>query len=382
MVSGRRRGAGASLARLGLRLLEVPYTAAVRLRNRRYDRGRAAIHKMPVKVVSVGNLTLGGTGKTPMVQWIARWFSERGRRVVVVSRGYGAEGLKNKGATAGLSDSAGHPFPENTAGQAGSGTRTRANDEALELELKLPGVAHVENPDRVAAAAAAIERHGAEVVVLDDAFQHRRIARDLDVVLIDALEPFGFEHVFPRGTLREPVEGLGRAQVVALSRAEMLDAAAREAIRRRAAALAPQALWIEVSHAADALINAGGQRLPVSTLAARPVIAPPVAAFCGLGNPAGFRHTLAACCYRLAAFREFPDHHAYTPADVESLARWVEELSAGDDGPAAVVCTVKDLVKLRIDLLGNLPLYALSISLAFLSGEREFEEILDGGVRS
>ena len=159
----------------------------------------------------MGNLSLGGTGKTPMVQWLARWFRERGVRVAVISRGYGAK--------------------------HGGG----ANDEALELERKLPGVDHLENPDRVAAVQQAVATFGARLIVLDDAFQHRRMARNLDIVLLDALEPFGFEHVFPRGTLREPISGLARAHVVALSRAELLDSAARREIRQRVKSLAPEA---------------------------------------------------------------------------------------------------------------------------------------------
>ncbi len=342
LVSGRRGGPVAGLARLGLRLVEFPYTAVVRHRNNRYDSGRSQIHKALVPVVSVGNLSLGGTGKTPMVQWLARWFRDRDRRVAVVSRGYGA---KHEGG---------------------------ANDEALELERKLPGLDHLENPDRVAAAAEAVKRFGTQVVVLDDAFQHRRIARDLDIVLLDALEPFGFGHVFPRGTLREPVEGLKRAQVVALSRAELLDSHKHDEIKRRVQTLAPDALWLEVSHTADALENASGERHALDDLSGRPV-----AAFCGLGNPAGFRHTLDTCCYQVVALREFPDHHSYTPADIESLCAWADELAAKDPSPEAIICTSKDLVKLGIDSIGSLPLWSLGISITFMQGQAEFEQKLE-----
>src|SRR5688572_346120 len=127
----------AALARVGLRLAESPYAWAVRGRNWRYDRGHAAIHRVKVPVVSVGNITLGGTGKTPVVEWLARWFGERGVAVGIVSRGYRA-----------------------VAGGV--------NDEALELAQKLPGVPHVQNPDRVSGAREAIERHGCRMVVLDD----------------------------------------------------------------------------------------------------------------------------------------------------------------------------------------------------------------------
>ena len=332
LVSGRRRGVWAGLLRLGLRLAEVPYGWAVRWRNWRYDRNPAKHRRAGVPVLSVGNLTLGGTGKTPMVEWLARWFRHHGIRVTVISRGYGAA----------------------------AGAR---NDEALELEQKLPDVPHLQNPDRVAAANTAVEKFDCQLILLDDAFQHRRIGRDLDVVLLDALEPFGFGHVFPRGTLREPLRGLRRAQVVALSRADMLPHVGREDVRRHVLLYAPEAVYVELTHAPRALISAGGQDEPLDSLADQPV-----AAFCGIGNPAGFRHTLKTCGYRVVDFREFPDHHPYSRADVESLARWADGQEV-----AAVLCTHKDLVKLGVDRLGRRPLWAVGVGLEFITGQESLE---------
>jgi tetraacyldisaccharide 4'-kinase len=180
LVSGRRRGIGTGVTRGLLRVAEVPYTMAVGVRNRRFDRGHTEVHHVERPVVSVGNLTLGGTGKTPMVKWLARRMQSLGQRVAIVSRGYGS-------------------------------TNGQSNDEAMELAAALPGVPHLQNRDRVAAARQAIQEFGPDLLLLDDGFQHRRLARDLDIVLLDSLEPFGFEHVFPRGTLREPLAGLDRA---------------------------------------------------------------------------------------------------------------------------------------------------------------------------
>lgn len=341
LVSGRRRGLGPLVVRSLLRLMELPYAAAVRWRNRRYDRGVAQIHQVGVPVVSVGNLTLGGTGKTPTVEWLANWFAERGVTVALASRGYGA------------SDGA-------------------PNDEALELRESLPEVTHVQNADRVAAAQQAIRQSGCQLLLLDDAFQHRRIARQLDIVLLDALEPFGFGHVFPRGTLREPIEGLRRAHVVLLTRADLLDPPKREQIRREALSHAPQAVWAEVAHAPQVFRSASGAEEPIVSLAGERV-----AAFCGLGNPAGFRHTLDVCRCRIVDFREFADHYRYVQADVHSLTRWAERLDV-----AAVVTTQKDLVKLGVDRLGRLPLWAVTIAMMFLTGQEQFEarlrELLPG----
>jgi tetraacyldisaccharide 4'-kinase len=335
LVSGRQRGLGASMLRGFLRLAECPYTWAVNVRNRQFDSGKRPAVNVGVPVVSVGNLTLGGTGKTPAVEWIAQWFSRRGPRVGLVSRGYkSADGKKN--------------------------------DEAMELAQRLPDVPHLQNPDRVAAAQAAIDNAKCQVLVLDDAFQHRRIARDLDIVLIDASEPFGFKHLFPRGTLREPLAGLSRAQFALLTRADLVDAAQRSRIRNVAKSYAPNIAWGECRHAPIHLLSASGEVQSLDSLRNEPITA-----FCGIGNPAAFRETLKQCGYNVTASREFPDHHRYGESDIAELSRWPEAQNA-----AAIVCTHKDLVKINAATLGGKPLLAVVIGLEFLAGEQELERLL------
>jgi len=314
LVSGRRRGVAAGLLRGLLRVVEVPYSSVVAWRNRRYDRGQAEIVRVSLPVVSVGNLTVGGTGKTPMVAWIARWFRQRGTNVTLISRGYKAK--------------------------ADSG-----NDEALELAQSLPDVPHIQNRDRVVAARKAIDETECQLLLLDDAFQHRRIDRDLDIVLLDAMEPFGFEHLLPRGTLRESLHGLARADIVVLSRADTIDEQQRQAIRRRVEQLAPNADWVEAVHAPQSLLSLDGKTLPLQSLKWQRV-----AAFCGIGNPAAFRHTLTHCHCEVVGFREFPDHHAYTQEDRNAILDWAKSLSTTSAPIQTILCTHKDLVKLE-----NLP---------------------------
>lgn len=307
----------------------------MRLRNRRYDRNQAASQGVGVPVVCVGNLTLGGTGKTPMVEWLARRLREQDVRVAIVSRGYGVE----------------------------AGAR---NDEAIELEEKLPDVPHLQNVDRVEGARTAIEEFESQAILLDDGFQHRRLKRDLDVVLIDALEPFGYGHVFPRGLLREPLSGLRRAGVVALSRADLVDEAERTRIRDVVRRYNAAAIWCEVRHAPRTLLssagpNADGVETPLESLRGRRVVG-----FCGIGNPEGFRRTLVGLGCELVDFREFPDHHTYQRADVDSLSK-----AALDSNAELLVCTHKDLVKLRIDSLAGRPLKAVVVGVEFLAGEAE-----------
>jgi tetraacyldisaccharide 4'-kinase len=285
-------------------------------------------------VISVGNITLGGTGKTPLVEWLARWIGQRGVRVCIISRGYGAQ----------------------------EGSR---NDEALELEQKLPNVPHVQNPNRIEAARRAIEEFRTQVIILDDAFQHRRIHRDLDIVLIDAFEPFGYGHVFPRGLLREPLAGLRRAGLIALSRADMIDAAQLSAIRKQVDEMHPGVPCMELAHAPQSLLVWKEGEQPLDSLAGKCV-----AAFCGIGNPAGFRHTLEQCGYEVAAWREFPDHHRYSRDDVADLSQWAYRSAAA---LSAVVCTHKDLVKIALTQLGELPLFAVSVGMRILGGQELLE---------
>jgi tetraacyldisaccharide 4'-kinase len=346
VVSGRRRGVSASVLRGALRLAEAPYTLAVRRRNLRFDTGRSEVVRVSVPVISVGNLTLGGTGKTPAVEWIARWFADRGVRVGLVSRGYGA------------SDGS-------------------ANDEARELAARLPDVPHVQNRDRVAAAQEVIERFDCQLIVMDDGFQHRRLARDLDIVLIDATEPFGFDHVFPRGTLREPVESLRRAHVAMLTRADLISPERRDEIRDRVLNIAPDLDWVESTHQPRELINVAGERRDLDWLAGRRI-----AAFCGIGNPAAFEQTLRATGADLAGFRPFADHFDYTqqhnnqPITAE-LSAWAKSLSAD-----ALIATCKDLAKLPHSNLDDMPLWALAIGLNITANREGLENRLSQILRS
>jgi tetraacyldisaccharide 4'-kinase len=319
---------------------EVPVAWYVRRRNAAYDKGRASITKVAAPVVSLGNLTVGGTGKTPFVAWLAEWFEEQGEAVTIISRGYGS--------------------------------RRGPNDEAKELALRLPNVPHLQNPDRVAAAKEALKQNDKQVLLLDDAFQHRRIARDLDIVLLDALDPFGCGHLLPRGLLREPPEGLRRAHIVALSRADAISLTEREAIREQVEILAPQADWIEVVHRPTHLRSASGAVESLDQLRQGTV-----AAFCGLGNPEGFRHTLESLHVSLAGWKVFPDHCPYRPHHVHALKAWLQRLAAD-----RVVCTMKDLVKLPHTEIASRPLWGLAVEMDIVVGKEKLEARLQSMSRS
>ena len=334
LVRGETGGPPAAVARTLLGAAAQPYRLVVEARNLAFDRGWKAAHRAGVPVVSVGNLTLGGTGKTPMVEWVARRFRLRGLRVAILSRGYGrAEGL---------------------------------NDEGRVLEDNLPDVPHLQGADRVALARTAVEELGSQVLVLDDGFQHRRLARDVDLVLLDALDPFGLGRLFPRGLLREPVGSLRRASVVVLSRADLVDPATRSSIRAEAERRAGPLRWAEARHAPLGQVDSAGDASTLDRLAGARV-----AAFCGIGNPEGFRRTLLGLGLDLAGARTYPDHHPYSAADVADLAAWARGVRAD-----LALTTQKDLVKLRTPALGPIPLFALRIGLDVMEGEGALDEAL------
>lgn len=335
LIRSQTPGLTAQVQRAGLWVASVPYGWAVRLRNRLYDRRWMPSQRAAIPVVSIGNLTVGGTGKTPCVEYVARFYRQLDLRVAILSRGYGSAGGRN--------------------------------DEAMVLEENLPDVPHLQGADRVALAKTAVEELESELLVLDDGLQHRRLARDLEVVLVDATNPWGYGYLLPRGLLREPPASLGRAGIVVLTRCDQVDETVRGRLREVVNRLAPGVPVVETSHRPLDLVDSEQQAAPLER-----VFRQPVAAFCGLGNPEAFRRTLAALGARVEVFRIYPDHHAYTREDVEALRGWAREQAA----ECLVVTTQKDLVKLRLTQLGGRPLWALRIRLHVESGQEELDRKL------
>jgi tetraacyldisaccharide 4'-kinase len=339
LISGGSRGVAPSLTRGMLAAASLAYWAAVRLRNLAYDWAILRSRRAGVSVISVGNLTAGGTGKSPFVRWLAEWFREQGWRPVVLSRGY----------------------------RSAPG---RPNDEFLEMRRRAPELLHLQGPDRTRLAQRAVDEFGAQVIILDDGFQHRRLARDLEIVLIDATEPFGYGWLLPRGLLREPLSALARARAVVLTRADQVSESERLAIWRRVAHHAPSVVRCEAAFVPCDLVDERGETHPLESLRGQPVFG-----FAGIGQPDNFRRTLESLGCRVVGFRPFPDHHAYTSDDLEQLH------SAGVQlGARFLVCTEKDAVKISRDRPDSLPTRAVRIDATLLSSSREFEELLRGTI--
>ncbi len=310
-------------ARAVLRRLSKVYGFGVGLRNRWFDGGRE--RRLDVPVISVGNITTGGTGKTPVVIDLVARLMRRGLKTAVVSRGY----------------------------RAGPDGR---NDEQAIIERRCPGVINVGDPDRVRGGTLAIQRDRANVIVLDDAFQHRRVHRDLDIVVIDATCPFGHGHLLPRGLLREPPSGLSRAGLIVLSRSDQVDSASLERAELVIKAHAPSAPIVRSRHAVSRIVGLDeytrgvthSVRSPehespgfVSADDRNPLSGRRVVCFAGIGNPAAFRRTVESLGAHVVGDAWWPDHHHYLPGDVTDLLR-PERFPEFD----LLVTTEKDAVKL------------------------------------
>ncbi|MFG0262976.1 MAG: tetraacyldisaccharide 4'-kinase, partial [Novipirellula sp. JB048] len=236
-MNGRRRDPWAAVMRAGLWLASRLYAVGVWRRNRAYNAQQGVQH-CEVPVISVGNLTTGGTGKTPVVCFVAKWYRQQGIRVGIVSRGYGR-------------------------GDAD------VNDEALELNARLPDVPHLQDPDRVAAATIAVEELEVQLILMDDGFQHRRLHRDLDLVVVDATEPFGFGHLLPRGLLREPISSLARADLVILSRSDAVAEDQLRLIEQQIERAKPGLAVVRSAHVPTALLEYPNLQTPIEALVDR-----------------------------------------------------------------------------------------------------------------
>ena len=362
LLSGRRRDVGARLLRGVLSVASHGYSAAMTLRNLVYDRGWLGVRRADVPVISLGNITTGGTGKTPMAAWLANWLSAQGRRPGLLSRGYrsltpvGEAPAEPQSVTDVETPSrlGGSPAIPNrlAAATAGSG-----NDEKLVLDRLCPGVPHLQQRDRVDSARRLVSEFGCDVLILDDGFQHRRLHRDLDLVLIDALQPWGFGHVLPRGLLRETKSGLRRAGLVLMTRADQCTAAEKQRLHAELQAVRGTAECVEIAFTPRRLVGLDGSIAPLETVFAQRALA-----FCGIGNPGGFRQTVTSLGVS-NEFRGFPDHHHYKAEDFHELAAAARAAAAD-----IALTTLKDLVKIPRDAWMGPPLYAVEIGVEFLAG--------------
>lgn len=305
--------------------------------------------RLPVPVVSIGNLTLGGTGKTPLVMYVTRQLLALGRKPAIVSRGYGGSA---QGAVNVVSD-----------GTTIALSATEAGDEPLLLAESLPGVPVLVGPKRAVVGRAAIDRFPVDTVVLDDGFQHLAVARDLDLVLFSARTLLGNGRVFPGGPLREPFSALERAHGFVITGVDGETRREAEAFKKLLGNLFPAKPLFMGEYLPSCLLHSQKDK----TFAIDKARHLPLYGFAGIANPDSFRHTLEKERFLLTGFVGFPDHHRYTAADVEQLIATARSRKA-----AALVTTEKDYVKLA-PFFKEFPILALRVELFM---EEEFDLFL------
>lgn len=310
------------LIRTLLQPLGMLYGAMMRLRTAFYEHGLLRSRRLPGTVISVGNLTVGGTGKTPMVLWIVERLAAEGHRPAILTRGYRGLGR-------------------------GDGNCEESADEVALLRQRLDGrVQFGVGKDRYKNGLA-LAKDGAEWFILDDGFQHLELQRDANIVLLDATDPFGGGGVLPAGRLREPHAGLARADIVIITRTK--HAPALETVIRRFTrapifyALTQLDAVLRVPSLTEALPEGERRRLKLF-------------AFCGIGNPVAFYDDLKSWDFSVVGQRTFPDHHRYSVAEIQEL-----EAEAAAAGANALICTEKDVFNLPPSLAPTLPIYACRI---------------------
>ncbi len=336
-----------------LLIFSLFYGAIVRLRSKLYDFGMLSSHSLPCRVISIGNLTAGGTGKTPMTVFVAQMLRDLGYRVVVISRGYRGE-MEDSGGI--VSD-----------GETIFTGPDQAGDEPYLMAGLLQGVPVVVGRRRYEAGMLAVERFHPDVVVLDDAFQHLRLKRDLNLLLLDHRSPLGNGFVIPRGRLREPLSAIERADAVIFTRSAH---AAHPIQLQRLPASLPS--FYTTHRPVLRKIDPDCRFfLPGSADLSSMIRGKRIAAFAGLADNKQFFHSLeSAGCDLVAAF-SFGDHHRYDEKELDRIVETAHEKSAD-----ILVTSLKDFVKTREKTDWSLQLIVIDVSIQFLSDRRRFMDLI------
>ena len=335
-MSGEDTSLKAGCLRAALTAAVPGYALGNALRSAGFATGIKRTHPLGRPTVSVGNLTTGGTGKTPMVGWVVERLLKQGHRPCILLRGY------------------------------------RGGDEAAEHQARWGEQARVEpNPDRVAAAGIALkEDPSMTCFVLDDGFQHRRARRDLDLVLIDATNPWGYGHLLPRGLMREPKAALKRASEVIVTRSNQVPPDALKRLDEAIVALSGKPPIAHAEHAWAGLVDADDEVHDLSVLGGLSVMG-----VVGIGNPAAFEATLNQHAKQVLHCEALPDHHGYTR---KQLLRFIDLATTA--GAQALVTTEKDWVKwasLLEDEQVDVPIYRAALAMRFRDGEEEISALLN-----
>ena len=353
-MSGEKQGVISIALRGVLVLLSWCYRVAVGLRNFLYDKNYIKTQRLDAAVISVGNITVGGTGKTPLVIRLCNFLRSQGRSCAILTRGYKAKGGAH-------------------------------SDEPAMLNSGCEGASVIVNSDRVTGAFEAIERFRCDVLIMDDGFQHRRLHRDLDIVTIDATRAFGYGRLLPAGLLREPVASLRRAQGIVITRCDQQSRSGLDRIEEALRTVNPsvviartihKALYIKIFEGKEGqVISRGkaGSELNISELRDKNVFA-----FCGIGNPKSFFNSLSILSANLKGTAIYNDHHQYNQKDLDEIYE-----DAASQKADLIVTTEKDFRRLEYMRFpsGGLGVCYIGMEVEFLSGAEQLKELIKYSLR-
>jgi len=350
IISGQSKGLLESALRLLLNVIALYYGLGIALRNLLYDKNIAkpfavtfaglkttVISQVTIPVISVGNITVGGTGKTPLVIWLCNFLQAKQIKCAILTRGYKA-------------------------------TKGNQSDEPAVIARNCPDAELIINPDRLAGAMEAVRKHHAQVLVMDDGFQHRRLHRDIDIVTIDATLPFGFDRMLPAGLLREPVSALKRAQAAVITRSDLVSQDNLKKLSLVINGINPKAAVAMTIHAPVCAMSADDKRISLEQLRGRKVFA-----FCGIANPDAFFETINRLGAEVAGTKIFDDHHNYTAKDISAIYD-----EAAKSGAGMLLTTEKDFNKIGLPAnASQLVLAYLAVKLKFISGHNQISQLIE-----
>jgi tetraacyldisaccharide 4'-kinase len=339
LISGEKTGLTAVILRLLLLPASIIYSTIIRLRNLMYSRGWLKVHHTKAAVISVGNVTTGGTGKTPLVIWLCRQLSDY--HCAILTRGYKTRKHEPEYLT----------------------------DEPAIFAESCPEVPVIVNPDRVGGAEEAAIKFGTKLLIMDDGFQHRRLARELDIVAIDATQPYGYGKVLPAGLLREPVSSLKRAGAVVITRCDQVTEDKLGKIEKKVRSVNPDIVLALSVHTPAYVKSIDNKEISLEELKDKNIYA-----FCGIGNPNSFLRTIKAVGAQVVGSKIFNDHHHYTETCIEDIFKQAE-MSKAD----LILTTQKDKNKInqQIGSKTEIPLAYIVIEIKFLSGEDKLRDLIE-----
>ena len=355
-ITTKQRGIIPTLFRILLMPLSWLYGIIVRIRNYCFTVGIFKQNRLPCTVISVGNIVVGGTGKTPAVAAIAKLLQNKGFQVTILLRGYKRRSSEEMTV---VSD-----------GENRLCSREESGDEADMLARQLPNIPIIVGKQRYLTGKTALDRFKSDVIILDDGFQHRQLARDLDILTIDATQPYGTGTgaLLPIGTLREPISAMQRADIILLTRTDAVSTNIGD-LKAELNQLAPNTPILESIHQPTSLYwlyhTDKHTKMPVENLTEKRLLA-----VCGIGNPDAFVATLEKYNPEAVELFAFPDHHVYTESDFQQIEHQMQQCEA-----EWVVTTQKDEQKLA-SFPTELPIVVLAVELVITDGEGALMKVL------